>query len=874
MAFGRFQPIHKGHAQVINKVIAHAKKIGAEHQIYASRSEGDKKNPIPYKEKVNHLRSLFPEANIVDDPEAISPHHVLRKLSNQGHKDVTMVVGSDRTKEFKQEIGKYVKSDKEPGYDPQKHYNIDKFDVISAGHRNPEAPDIEGISGTKMRQFVHAGDFKSFAKNTPTTNVHLAKKIFNSVKRNLKEAGEEEEELHESIDHKTFGPMLDNFVDFASNHLDIQTKPPIKLKNFASKVTSFGGYKPASKEIEIVTGERHPMDVFRTVAHELVHHKQNEDGRLTSSEDGNTGSDIENEANSEAGKILRYWAKKQPGAFDASHVGINDAIFESYLSEGINDPSIFKVVFLAGSSGSGKDYILHKAIDGNGLTEINSDRALEFLMKKSDLSLLMPDTEREKRELVRGRAKNISRERQRLALNGRHGLVINGTADDPEKLNSIKTQLEQLGYDSMMVFVDTSDEVSKLRNINRGKEGGRQVPEDIRASKWAMVQKHRETLRNLFGENRFSLINNNIDTRNASPEKIKDMDQEFTKVFKKVKAFTKEAPTKKVAWDWIKSEVDNKGVTNYVPPKHIVSTPVHSLRSKIASRKIKDHSASSEEADKLGLTYYGFGRYGKSINGTNIVTHISKNGRLIAKAHDLKEEKENMEKNKKKEPSFGEAIATARTSGSLSFDHGGKKHSTKHVGELADAWLKKMELERNKNPMTPPPMPKIKPVKPAKPGTREANQPGTVAKDVQGNPMNTLLIAHKNRKALGVDRAFQAFAEEHGAGDWGTKKLLDKYIQDTPGQFVRKLKQEEANLGVPSVGSGLDDTYDIDGGSVGGISGLGYSFPAMFESQLPNSESIKEWALKEETKARFIQKYGTKAAEKLLETARSLASLT
>src|SRR5665213_2344900 len=99
MAFGRFQPIHKGHAQVINKVIAHAKKIGAEHQIYASRSEGDKKNPIPYKEKVNHLRSLFPEANIVDDPEAISPHHVLRKLSNQGHKDVTMVVGSDRTKD-------------------------------------------------------------------------------------------------------------------------------------------------------------------------------------------------------------------------------------------------------------------------------------------------------------------------------------------------------------------------------------------------------------------------------------------------------------------------------------------------------------------------------------------------------------------------------------------------------------------------------------------------------------------------------------------------------------------------------------------------------------------------------------------------------
>jgi hypothetical protein len=73
------------------------------------------------------------------------------------------------------------------------------------------------------------------------------------------------------------------------------------------------------------------------------------------------------------------------------------------------------------------------------LTEINSDKALEFLMDKEGLDKTMPSSEQEKRDLVRGRAKSMTELRQRLALLGRNGLIINGTGDDQKRLLKLKT---------------------------------------------------------------------------------------------------------------------------------------------------------------------------------------------------------------------------------------------------------------------------------------------------------------------------------------------------------------------------------------------------------------------------------------------------
>lgn len=139
----------------------------------------------------------------------------------------------------------------------------------------------------------------------------------------LRVAKEYESMLKEEVTHKDFGPMMDAFVSFASDKLGIKSLPKINYKNDdeQGEQPSFGGYNPSSNEIIICTKNRHPMDVFRTLAHELVHHKQNEDGRIKDvSKEGSTGSPIEDEANSMAGRLMRWFGKANPDKFALSHI--------------------------------------------------------------------------------------------------------------------------------------------------------------------------------------------------------------------------------------------------------------------------------------------------------------------------------------------------------------------------------------------------------------------------------------------------------------------------------------------------------------------------------------------------------------------------
>lgn len=133
--------------------------------------------------------------------------------------------------------------------------------------------------------------------------------------------------LNESINHKNFGPMVDGFVSFASEKLGIKSLPNVQLgQGEYSDQPSFASYAPDSKSIRVVTINRHPMDVLRSLAHELVHHKQNEDGRIKNiAREGSTGSPIEDEANSMAGRLMRWYAKENPAHFKLP--GLTEAIF-------------------------------------------------------------------------------------------------------------------------------------------------------------------------------------------------------------------------------------------------------------------------------------------------------------------------------------------------------------------------------------------------------------------------------------------------------------------------------------------------------------------------------------------------------------------
>ena len=174
--FGRFQPPTSGHQLLIEKVQQVAKKLGAEHRIYPSPSHDASKNPLSHSDKVKYMKKMFRGANIMNDKKMINPFKVAEQLSEQGYTHVTMVVGSDRVNEFKKAIGKYVGPD---------GYNF-KFNVVSAGKRDPDAEGVVGMSGSKMRQAVKDNDLASFSNGVPSgMNKRDIQGLFKAIKKGM-----------------------------------------------------------------------------------------------------------------------------------------------------------------------------------------------------------------------------------------------------------------------------------------------------------------------------------------------------------------------------------------------------------------------------------------------------------------------------------------------------------------------------------------------------------------------------------------------------------------------------------------------------------------------------------------------------------------
>ena len=123
--------------------------------------------------------------------------------------------------------------------------------------------------------------------------------------------------LTEGMDRKDTYKVLLAFIEFAAKHLELKSLPKFDFK-FDTKRSvehhSFGGY--GSEYINITVVNRHIMDVCRTLAHELVHYKQDLNHELDGEDPGATGSPQENEANAEAAVIMRNWGKKYPNLFD------------------------------------------------------------------------------------------------------------------------------------------------------------------------------------------------------------------------------------------------------------------------------------------------------------------------------------------------------------------------------------------------------------------------------------------------------------------------------------------------------------------------------------------------------------------------------
>jgi len=175
------------------------------------------------------------------------------------------------------------------------------------------------------------------------------------------------------------------------------------------------------------------------------------------------------------------------------------------LLEGVYDPNIFKAFFMAGGPGSGKSYVAGKTTAGLGLKVVNSDVVFENYLKQARLSFEMPDAQAAQRDARRAAAKQVTAKRQDNFVEGRLGMVIDGTGKDYSKISSQASQLKAIGYDVHMIFVNTSLDVA----LERNKKRARQVPEKIVINSWNAVQKNIGQFQRFFGNKNFIVVDNN-----------------------------------------------------------------------------------------------------------------------------------------------------------------------------------------------------------------------------------------------------------------------------------------------------------------------------------------------------------------------------
>ena len=241
------------------------------------------------------------------------------------------------------------------------------------------------------------------------------------------------------------------------------------------------------------------------------------------------------------------------------------------LTEGVYDKGILKAVFMAGGPGSGKSYVASQIfgipkninVSVAGLKSVNSDTEFEALLRKFGFETFgtgkldidkWPDEvfdaiaggdEDSESMTVRKKAKLLTKARKEKYMEGRLGMIIDGTGHNYGKLATEKKQLEAIGYDCYMVFVNTSLEVAHERNKARA----RTLPENILTKSWEDVQANLGKFQGLFGSN-FAVVDN------SKFLSEKDAQAKFGMITKKyINGFANRPVQNYIGKQWIKHQL-------------------------------------------------------------------------------------------------------------------------------------------------------------------------------------------------------------------------------------------------------------------------------------------------------------------------------
>jgi shikimate kinase len=245
-------------------------------------------------------------------------------------------------------------------------------------------------------------------------------------------------------------------------------------------------------------------------------------------------------------------AKKKSGKYDEDGKRLDEA-FEQFaeqidLQAGVNDPGIFKAVFLAGGPGSGKSFIVGKtALTTLGLKLINSDDAFEVQLKKIGLDTTPEDIFSPAGQAVRGKAKALTKLRQKLALNGRLGLVIDGTGKDFDKIKKQSDELKRIGYETGMIFVNTDLDTALARNRARK----RTLPDEDVTKMWKAVQNNIGKFQQFYGD-KFIVVDNSDGA---------DYNSNVMNAYRKMSKWIKTPPKTPQSKKWIAKQKKDRGIT-------------------------------------------------------------------------------------------------------------------------------------------------------------------------------------------------------------------------------------------------------------------------------------------------------------------------
>ena len=195
--------------------------------------------------------------------------------------------------------------------------------------------------------------------------------------------------------------------------------------------------------------------------------------------------------------------------------------FNDFINEGVNDPGILKAFFMAGGPGSGKSFVAaeifgfpKEAVSSvsyrTGLKLVNNDNAFEAGLKKYGLSAgelanYAKDEEKWAEVMkIRDKSKGLTKRMQDSYISGRLGQVIDGTGKNFNKIRGHREMYQDFGYDTYMVFVNTSLEIAIERNRTRE----RRLPDTIVEKMWKEVQDNLGKFSRLFGKQNMIIVDN------------------------------------------------------------------------------------------------------------------------------------------------------------------------------------------------------------------------------------------------------------------------------------------------------------------------------------------------------------------------------